>query len=217
MQNSNFQLSPFNFPFIRVVIIEDHHIVADGFERLVNDSENIRVVGKAYSAAGCMELLKAAPCDVVLLDIGLPDIQGFDLCPQIKKKYPHIKVLMLSGYSDLFTIKRALDAGADGYLIKICTQADLLEGIRTVASGNRFLCDEVNVTIKKSECSHLKFSRREMELLQLITEGKSVEEQADKMNLSQNTIRNYHQRLNIKLDTHSKSQMMHKAKELKLV
>ena len=89
--------------------------------------------------------------------------------------------------------------------------------LRTVTSGNRFLCNEVNATINKSERSHLKFSRREMELLQLITEGKSVEEQANKMNLSQNTIRNYHQRLNNKMNTYSKSQMMHKAKELKLV
>jgi len=145
----SFDLSSFNFQFTRVVIVEDHNMVADGFERIVNDSENFRVIGKAYTAAGCMELLEAAPCDVVLLDVGLPDVQGIDLCPQIKEKYPHIKVLILTSYGEMFTIKRALDAGADGYLMKSCTHEELHEGIRTVASGERYLCERVNLTIKK--------------------------------------------------------------------
>jgi len=216
-QKKDFQLSTFNFPFIRVGIIEGHNLVADGFERLVNDSENIRVMGKAYSAAGCMELLETAPCDVVLLDTGFPEIQDIKLCQQVKEKHPHIKVLMLSGYSNLFDIKRALDAGSDGYLIKTCTHDELLEGICKVASGIRFLCDEVHETIKKSERSPLKFSRLEMTVLQLTADGKSVKEQADKMCLSHHTVRNYHQRLNIKLNTHSKLQLVQKAKELKLV
>lgn len=217
MQKNDFQLSTFNFPFIRVVIIEDLNLVADGFERLVNDSENIRVVGKAYSAAGCMELLEAATCDVVLLNIGLPDMKGFELCPQIKEKKPNVKVLILTGYNEFFTIKQALDAGADGYLMKKCTQEELHESIRTVASGKRFLCDEAKSIIEKSERNQLKFSRLEIAVLQLIADGKSVNEQADKMCLSYHTIRNYHQRLNIKLGTHTKSQLVEKAKELKLV
>ena len=120
-----FDLSTFSLPFIRVAIVDDHQMVADGFERLINDSEDIRVTGKAYSAAGCMELLEAAPCDVVMLDVGLPDMQGFDLCLKIKKIYPQLKTLMITSYNELFTIRRALDAGADGYLLKSCAQEEL--------------------------------------------------------------------------------------------
>ena len=213
----DYQLSILNSQFIRVAIVEDHKIVADGFERLINDSENVRVIGKAYSAAGCMDLLEAASCDVVLLDIGLPDIQGIDLCPKIKEKYPHIKVLMLTSYGELFTVNRALEAGADGYLMKSCVQEELHKGIRTVASGGRYLCNEVNATVQNSERKQLVFTRREMELLQLIAEGYTLAEQAGKMCLGQNTIRSYRQQLNIKLDAHSTVQLVQKAKELKLV
>ena len=213
----NFQLSTFNFPFIRVVIVEDHTMVADGFERLVNDSENMRVIGKAYSGAGCMELLTAAPCDVALLDVGLPDVQGIDLCLQIKEIYPHVKVMMLTSYGELFTIKRALNAGADGYLMKSCTQEELHDGIRTVASGERFLCEQANVIIQKSAQKQLEFSRREMELLQLIAEGKTIEEQVEKMCLGQKTISNYRQRLYLKFDAHNTVQLVQKARELGLV
>ena len=217
MPENNFQLSTFNFPFIRVVIIDDHKSVAEGFERLVNESENARVVGKAYSAAGCRELLEAAPCDVVLLDVGLPDVQGIELCSQIKEKYPHIKVLMLTSYGEFFTINRALHANADGYLLKSCTHEEILEGVSTVVSGRRFLCEEVKTAIKKSERSPLKFSRCEMELIHLIAEGYSIAEQADKMCLGENTIRNYRHKLNTKLDAHNTVQLLQRAKELGLV
>ena len=212
-----FDLTSFNSPFIRVTLVDDQKMVADGFERLINESENARVIGKAYCAAGCMEHLEAAHCDVLLLDIGLPDMQGTDLCAQIKKKYPQIKVLMLTSYGEMFTINRALDAGADGYLMKSCSQEELFKSIETVASGERYLCDEVNTTIKKLERNQLKLSRIEMELLQLIAESYSLTEQSDKMCLGVNTIRNYRQRLMMKLDVHTTSQLVQKAKEMKLV
>jgi DNA-binding NarL/FixJ family response regulator len=214
---SSFELTSFNNPFIRIVMVDDQKMVADGFERLINESENARVTGKAYSAAGCMELLEAAHCDVLLLDVGLPDVKGTDLCPQIKEKYPHVKVLMLTSYGELFTIKRALDAGADGYLLKSCTQEELLEGVSAVAYGGRYLCDEVHVTIKKSERQQLEFPRREMELLKLIAEGFTLPQQAEKMCLGIQTIRSYRKNLNIKLDAHNTVQLLQKAKELNLV
>ena len=212
-----FELTSFNNPFIRVVLVDDQKMVADGFERIINESDNARVIGKAYCAAGCLELLAVATCDVLLLDIGLPDMQGTELCSQVKKKYPQIKALMLTNYGELFTVNRAMDAGADGYLMKSCSQEELYKSIETVASGERYLCDEVKTTIKKIERSQLKLSRIEMQLLQLIADSYSLSEQADKMCLGTNTIRNYRQRLLMKLDVHSTSQLVQKAKEMKLV
>ena len=94
---------------------------------------------------------------------------------------------------------------------------ELYKNIETVASGERYLCDEVNKTIKKIEHHQLNLSRIELELLQLIAESYSLAEQADKMCLGVNTIRNYRQRLMMKLDVHSTSQLVQKAKEMKLV
>jgi DNA-binding NarL/FixJ family response regulator len=215
--NRNFELTTFNNPFIRVAIVDDHKVVADGFERIVNESEQARVIGKAYSAEGCLALLETACPDVLLLDVGLPDLNGISLCSTIKEKYPHVNVLMLTSYGELFTINRALDAGVGGYMLKSASTEEVIEGIAVVASGGRYLCDEAKATITSVERKQLEFTRREMELLQLIADGLSLQEQADRMCLGQNTIRSYRQQLNIKLDVHNTAQLIQTAKNLKLV
>jgi len=202
---------------IKVIIVDDHKVIADGLEMLINESETVHVIGKAYSAAGCRELLKGVHPEVLLLDISMPDGNGIDLCPQIKATYPQLKVLMLTSYGELATITRALDAGADGYVLKNSEPEELLEGIRTVASGERFLCEEVNVTLKKNESNPMELTRREMELLQLIAKGYTLPELADKMCLGYQTIRSYRKNLNIKLDAHNTAQLLQNAKALNLV
>jgi len=197
---------------IRVVIVDDHQIVADGFERLINDSEDVRVIGKAYSVAGCQALLEVTHPDVVLLDVGLPDGDGIELFKIIKKKYQHIKVLILTTYGEYITIIRALDAGVDGYVLKSAMAEEVLEGIRTVASGKRFMCEEVKTTIQKTERYLLELTRREKELLHLISQGYTLSQQADKMRLGLNTVRNYRQKLNVKLDAHNTAQLLRHAK-----
>ncbi len=204
-------------PLITVVIVDDHQVVVDGFERIINDSKNMRVIGKAYNVAGCRKLLEAVLPDVILLDVSMPDGDGIDLCAKIKEKYPQVKTLILTSYSELFTINRALDAGADGYVLKSSMSEEVLEGIETVVSGKRFLCDEVDVTLRRTEHHKLELTRREKELLQLIAEGYTLSEQVDRMCLGQNTIRNYRQKLNIKLNAHNTAQLIQNAKALKLV
>jgi DNA-binding NarL/FixJ family response regulator len=154
---------------------------------------------------------------VLLLDISMPDGNGIDLCPRIKATYPQLNVLMLTSYGELATITRALDAGADGYVLKNSEPEELLEGIRTVASGERFLCEEVNVTLKKNESNPMELTRREMELLRLIAAGLTLPQLADKMCLGINTIRGYRQKLNIKLGAHNTVQLLQNAKALNLV
>ena len=217
METNISELETQNSKSIRVAIIEDHKIIADGLERLINESETAQVTGKAYSIAGCWDLLKNKQSEVILLDIGLPDGNGIDLCQKIKERYPQIKVLMLTSYGELSTITRALESGADGYLLKNSMPDELLEGIIAVASGERFLCEEVNATIYNVENNFLELTRREMELLKLIVEGYTLPEQADKMCLGYHTVRSYRQKLNIKLGAHNSVQLVQKAKALKLV
>ena len=213
----NFELTPFSTPWVRVAIVDDHQVVADGFERLVNDSENMRVIGKAYNVAGCLEMLEAVQPDVIMLDVSMPDGDGIELCARIKATYPQIKTLILTSYDELFTINRALDAGADGYVLKSSMSEEVIEGIRVVASGGRFLCEQADAALQTGEANQLELTRREIELLGLIAEGYTLSEQADKMCLGQNTIRNYRQKLNIKLGAHNTAQLVQNAKALKLV
>ncbi|GHV51492.1 putative transcriptional regulator, LuxR family protein [Bacteroidia bacterium] len=199
------------------MIVDDHKVVADGLERMINDSETVRVTGKAYSVAECRELLKTGQPDVLLLDVSLPDGNGIELCPEIKRKYPQVKILMLTSYGELATITCALDAGADCYVLKNSMPEEVLEGIRVVAEGGRFLCDRVTSLMQNYEKYSLEFTRRELEVLRYIKEGLTSAEIADKFFLGFETIRGYRKDLYVKLNAHSTRELISKAVELGLV
>jgi len=124
---------------------------------------------------------------------------------------------MLTNYSELASITRALDAGADGYVLKNSESEELIAGIQTVMSGKRFLCEEVNMILQNNESNAVELTRRELELLRLIVEGYTLPQLADKMCLGYQTVRTYRQGLNIKLDAHNTAQLIQNAKTLNLV
>jgi DNA-binding NarL/FixJ family response regulator len=200
-----------------VAIVDDHKVVAEGFERLIVESGMACVTGKAYSVAGCLQLLERIPADVLLLDISLPDGNGIDLCPRIKAKYPDLKILMLTSYSELTIIMRALEEGASGYILKSSMTEEIIKGIHTVMSGERFLCEEVDLLMKKQENQLVRLSRREQELLRLIVAGYSNSEIADNMCLGYETIKTYRKNLILKLNVHNTAQLVKIAIEQRLV
>jgi len=217
METNNSQLSTLNSQLIKVLIVDDHKVVAEGFERLINESGVAQVVGKAYSAAECRELLAQQQADVLLLDISLPDGNGIDLCPQIKAQYPKLKILMLTSYSELSIILRVLEDGASGYILKNAMTEEIIEGIRVVASGKCFLCEEVNILLTSQEAHPIRLTRREQELLRLIVAGHSNCEIANSMCLGYETIKSYRKNLLLKLRVHNTAQLVKIAIEQKLV
>ncbi len=202
---------------IKVIIVDDHKVVAEGLEHLINESGTAQVTGKAHSVAECRELLAKAEADVLLLDISLPDGNGMELCPQIKEKYPSMNILMLTSYTEIPIIMRVLENGASGYILKNAMAEEIIEGIRVVASGERFLCEEVNILLKRKSIRPVRLSRREQELLRLIVAGYSNSEIADKMCLGYETIKGYRKNLILKLDAHNTAQLVRTAIEQKLV
>ncbi|MDR2473060.1 MAG: response regulator transcription factor [Tannerella sp.] len=202
---------------IRVGIVDDHKIVAAGLEKLVNETDVAQVVGVAHSVAGCRDMLEEIQPDVLLLDVSMPDGSGIDLCPKIKAKYPQVKVLMLTSYGELATVTCALEAGADGYVLKNSMPEEILEGIQAVASGARFLCDEVNLMFKTRDDNPLELTRREYSLLRLIAENRTNAEIADRLCLGYETVKSYRKNLNAKLGAHNTVQLLQNAKALKLV
>jgi DNA-binding NarL/FixJ family response regulator len=202
---------------IRVAIVDDHKSVAEGFELLIKESQVAEVTGKAYSVAGCWKLLSERNADVLLLDVSMPDGNGITLCPQIKARYPDLKILMLTSYSELTIIKRALKDGASGYILKNVMAEEIVEGILTVASGKRYLCDEVQQMFKRSDARTILLSRQEQELLRLIVAGKSSAEIADDMCLGYETIRSYRKNLMLKMDVANTAQLVRMAIDRMLV
>jgi DNA-binding NarL/FixJ family response regulator len=200
---NNSQFSIFNSQLICVAIVDDHKIVVDGLEQTIAKSGIAQLVGKAYSAAECMQMLKNEQPQVLLLDIGLPDESGMDLCPKIKFQYPAVNILMLTSYSEYAIIKQVLNNGASGYILKSSDADEIIEGILTVASGKRFLSEEVDVLLHKKRDQVVELTRREHELLKLIAAGYTSIEIADKMCLGYETIRSYRKNLHVKLGAHN--------------
>jgi DNA-binding NarL/FixJ family response regulator len=202
---------------ITVQIVDDHKMVVEGLEKLINESDIATVTGKAYTIAGCYRMLSAGQPDVLLLDVGLPDGNGMDLCPEIKKRYPAVNILMLTSYAEHAVITHLLGNGASGYVLKNAMSEEIIEGIRVVASGKRFLCEEVDVLLKNRNNNPVELTRRERELLKLIVAGCTSTEIADKMCLGYETIRSYRKNLNIKLNAHNTAMLVKIAIEDKLI
>jgi DNA-binding NarL/FixJ family response regulator len=213
----SFHLSTFNFQLIKVAVVDDHQVVADGFERLINDTDFARVIAKAHSVAGCRELLATVDADVLLLDVSLPDGNGIELCPEIKENYPNLKVLFLTSHNEMTNIRRGLGSGASGYMLKNATAEEIIEGIRTVSSGKQFLSEEVKEMLKNRDHNEIRLSRREQELLRLIAAGKSTAEIADSMCLGYETIKTYRKHLMLKLQVSNMAQLVKMAVDKNLI
>jgi DNA-binding NarL/FixJ family response regulator len=206
-----------NSQLIRVAVVDDHQIVIDGLEKIISESENACLIAKSHNVVGCWKMLNAEQPDVLLLDVGLPDGSGMDLCPKIKLRYPAVNILMLTSYAEYAIISHVLNNGASGYILKNAMPEEIIEGIIKVASGKRFLCEEVDILLKKGDKNKIELTRRESELLRLIAEGYTNIEIADKMYLGYETIRSYRKNLHLKLDAHNTAELTKIAMDLRLV
>src|SRR5690606_24410617 len=135
---------------IKVAIVDDHKILTEGLQNLIEESGIATVVGIAHSAAECRLSLGFWKPDILLLDVGLPDISGLDFCKEIKEQFPEVKVLALTTHNEYAIVRQMLDNGASGYLIKNAMSEEVLEGIETVAKGETFLCHEIDLLMKRS-------------------------------------------------------------------
>lgn len=213
----NMPLSTLNAQFSRIAIVDDHQIVIDGLEKIITESGVAQLVGKARSVAGCWELLKNGPPDVLMLDVGLPDGNGMDLCPLLKAKYPAMNIVMLTSYAEYAVISHVLNNGASGYILKNALPEEIIEGIQTVASGRQFLCEETNQVLKKERNNQVTLTRQERELLKLLAAGYTSREISEKMYLGYETIRSYRKNLQTKLNVHNTAQLVRIALEQKLM
>ncbi len=202
---------------ITVQIVDDHKLFVEGLEKIIAGSGVAKIIGKAYNARECWQLLVWEQADVLLLDIRLPDGNGVDLCPQIKQKYPALKILALTSYTEYSVVSRMLENGADGYVLKNAMPEEIIQGIETVAAGEKFLCHEVDLMLKKQAGNAVILTRKERELLRLISEGYISSEIADKMCLGIDSINNYRKNLLLKLDARNTAMLVKIAMEQKLI
>jgi DNA-binding NarL/FixJ family response regulator len=204
-------MSPMNEQLVRptrVVIVEDHTMIADGLVAAFAVHDDIEVVGRSRTAAGVAELAVRVEADVVLLDFRLPDGEAPEVLVQLRSVLPDVKVVVVSAASDYRSVIRALEAGASGYLLKDQDIDELVAAVRTVRAGGQALAPalvpKLVSRLAEAPGSAQSLTRREIEVLQLLADGCSTKQLAETLGLSLNTVRNHVQSAINRLGAHSK-------------
>jgi two-component system invasion response regulator UvrY len=202
---------------IKVLITDDHAIVREGLKQILADTKDIVVSGFAENGVDAIKLARRDDCHVMLLDISLPDRSGIEVLKQLHKECPHLAVLMLSMHREDQYAIRALKAGAAGYLNKQSAPVDLVNAIRQVAAGKKYisaaLAQELANQIGEDHETplHETLSDREYQTLIMIASGKSVSEIAGALTLSVKTISMYRSRLLQKMKLKHNAELTHYA------
>jgi DNA-binding NarL/FixJ family response regulator len=187
---------------IRVFIVDDHPLVQEGMRSLLSHEKDIELCGYAMTAASCLGFFLNNTADVLLMDIELPDMNGIELCKEIKTKYPGVMVLGLSTFNQGSYVTRMMENGASGYVVKNADKKELLEAIHEVNKGKTYLSFEAGLALRKKTLSPQVpvITRREKEILTLIAEGLTNPEIAEKLFVSSSTVDSHRKNLLAKLD-----------------
>jgi DNA-binding NarL/FixJ family response regulator len=215
----NINSSPnINFCPIKVAIVDDHGLMVEGLRRMINDSGRALITASYEKLQQCRDGLDQSRPDVLLLDIDLPDGYGDDFCKEILVKYPDLKIMIITGFDELNIARRALKNGALGYALKNSDSDEILLGIETVAEGKQFLCEKIDIKMRKSRFDEQIFiSNREREMLKYLVKGLTSNEIGENMHVCNDTVKGYRKNLMLKLGAKNVADLIFKALEQKLV
>jgi DNA-binding NarL/FixJ family response regulator len=198
---------------IRIVVADDHAIVRAGLKQMFAIMRDMEVVAEAVDGESVLDTLRRTRCDILLLDMNMPGISGPDLIVRIKAHWPAQPVLVLSMHDTAQIASRALKAGADGYVTKDSEPAVLLEAIRKVAAGGRYISAEVAqkmallVTSSSDMMPHNNLSDREYDVFKCLVKGMGVNEIAEHMHISNKTVSTHKARLLEKMQMSSVAEL----------
>ncbi|HEV7815169.1 MAG TPA: response regulator transcription factor [Janthinobacterium sp.] len=208
---------------IKVFIADDHAIVREGLKQILAETGDIVVAGEAESGVDAIKLFRKTGCQVMLLDISMPDRSGIDVLKQVKKEKPEMAVLMLSMHREDQYAIRSLKAGAAGYLTKQSAPRELVTAIRQVAGGLKYvspaLAQELANTVGEDHetAPHASLSDREYQTLIMIASGKTVGAIAKELSLSVKTVSEYRARLLVKMKLKNSAELTHYAIKNQLI
>ncbi|TYQ13803.1 UNVERIFIED_ORG: DNA-binding NarL/FixJ family response regulator [Zoogloea ramigera] len=208
---------------IKVFIADDHAIVREGLKQILAETRDIIVAGEAENGLEAVKLFRKSECQVMLLDISMPDRSGIDVLKQIKKEKPDLAVLMLSMHREDQYAIRSLKAGASGYLTKQSAPRELVNAIRQVAGGQKYISPALaqelanHVGEDHEAPPHDALSDREYQTLTMIASGKTVGVIAKELSLSVKTVSEYRARLLVKMKLKNSAELTHYAIKNQLI
>ena len=198
---------------VRVLLVDDHAVVREGYRRLLERTRDIEVVAEAAGGEEAYRLFCETTPDVVVMDITLPGVSGVEATRRIVAREPAARVLVFSVHEDIVFASRALQAGARGYITKSTAPELLVEAVRAVAEGRPYLSHDVaqklaTQSLPGQPVPFGDLSPREFEVFRLLAEGKSIVDIARILSLSQKTVANYQSLVKQKLETDTSAQMV---------
>ncbi|MEQ1884003.1 MAG: response regulator transcription factor [Bryobacteraceae bacterium] len=193
-----------------VLLVDDHKIMRDGIRAILSRDPELKVVGEAENGSDALQFVKNHQPDLVLMDIGLPGLNGVETTSEILRHHPDCKVVILSMYEDENTVVGAIRSGARGFILKKVSDSDLLEALRVIVAGGAYLSPQVSdrllTRIQKGDLDSKPatgvlsgLSPREVQVLRLVAEGKTSKEIATMLDLSEQTVRSYRKTMMKKL------------------
>lgn len=200
-----------------VLIVDDHPIVRQGLIQLINAESDLDVCGDAASVDEALDLLEAAEPDIVILDLSLPDSDGLELLKKIRKETRHLPVLVLSMHDESMYAERMLSAGANGYIMKQAAADQLLIALRRVLAGGVYVSEGLGALMierissdgRRATANPIeRLSNRELQVLNLIGQGRTTREVAETLNLSVKTVESHRQRIKKKLNLQTAAQLV---------
>ena len=194
----------------QVLLVDDHKIMRDGIKAILKHSGEFEVIGEAESGADAVHFCKKKRPDIILMDIGLPGLNGVESTTEILRHCPEVKVVILSMYDDENSVVGAIRSGARAFVLKKASDNDLLEALRTVAKGGSYLSPQVSdrllhriqrgdLDAKPMPSALEGLSPRELQVLRLVAEGKTSKEVAVLLDLGLQTVRSYRKTMMKKL------------------
>lgn len=210
---------------VRVFVCDDHTIFREGLKAIFRHEPSVEIVGEASDGRQCLDAIMKVRPDVVLTDIAMPNLSGFDVARRVQQTGKDIRVIILTMYEEEEVVARCLDAGVAGYVLKDAPLSELTQAIHVVQKGGQYLSPRV---LKKvvaqyvkgaghTETSYDRLSDREREILKLLADGLSIKEIASQLTLSVKTVDAHKYNLMRKLDLHDRSDLIKYAIQRKLI
>ncbi|MBO6881128.1 response regulator transcription factor [Winogradskyella sp.] len=202
---------------IRLAIAEDHQSLIDGIKLLLEYEEDIEIIGTANDGEALIDLVRLKQPNVVITDIRMPKVDGISATRQIKNEFPHTKVLGFTMFDQTDAIQQMLDAGASGYLLKNSPLEEVLKAVRSVYKGNTYFDSNIKVEAENNSNKKGKgvLTKRQIEILGLIAQGKTSREIADELFIGVHTVDTHRKNMIRILGLHGKGELMRYALEKK--
>lgn len=202
---------------IRIMVADDHAIIRDGLKQIIGFNTDMEVVAEAGSGDEVLQQLRNTPCDMLLMDLSMPGKNGIALIQQVKASHPKLGVLVLSMHQESQYAVQAIRAGASGYITKSMASQQLIEGIRKVARGGSFISAAVAEKLvqqmhkPEGDLPHARLTSREFQIFHMLVEGRSVNEIADALALSNKTVSTHKANIQQKMEIETTAGLVHYA------